>query len=141
MIMRNKIRGSIVAALAAAVTLTSFNLSPAQAASKNTPQVANAVTTDFSARRYRHRGNNAAALAMFGIVAGSIAAAAAADRYDDGYYYGGGPYYGGYGYRHGGYHRGGWHGGGGRIGGGHGGGGHVGGGGGGHGHAPASAAR
>jgi hypothetical protein len=145
MIMRNKIRGSIVVALAAAVTLTSFNLSPAQAASKNTPQVANAVTTDFSARRYRHRGNNAAALAMFGIVAGSIAAAAAADRYDDGYYYGGGPYYGVYGggyvYRHGGYHRGCWHGGGGRIGGGHGGGGHVGGGGGGHGHAPASAAR
>jgi hypothetical protein len=151
MIMRNKIRGSIVVALAAAVTLTSFNLSPAQAASKNTPQVANAVITDFSARRYRHRGNNAAALAMFGIVAGTIAAAAAADRYDDGYYYGGGPYYGGYGYgggygyRHGGYHRGGgWHGGGrvagGHVGGGHFGGGHVGGGGG-HGHAPASPAR
>ena len=134
--MRNKIRGSIVVALAAAVALTSFNLSPAQAAPKNTPQVANAVTTDFSARRYRHRGNNAAALAMFGIVAGTIAAAAAADRYNDGYYYGGyggGPYaYGGgrgYGYRHGGYHRGGgWHGGAGRVHGGHVGGGHVGGG-------------
>lgn len=131
--MRNKIRGSIVVALAAAVMLTSFNLSPAQAASKNTPQVANAATTDFSARRYRHRGNNAAALAMFGIVAGSIAAAAAADRYDDGYY-GGGGYYGGrgygrgYGYRQGGYHRGGaWHGGG-RAGGARVSGGHVGGG-------------
>jgi hypothetical protein len=131
MIMRNKIRGSVVVALAAAVTLTSFNLSSAQAAPKNTPQMANDVTTDFSARRYR-RGNDAAALAMFGIVAGTIAAAAAADRYNDGYYYGGGPYYygggRGYGYRHGGYHRGGaWHGGG-RVHGGHVGGGHVGGG-------------
>lgn len=101
--MRNKIRDSVVVALAAALTLTSFNLSPAQAASKNAAQAVTAettVTTDFSARRYRHRGNSAAALAMFGIVAGGIAAAAAADRYNDGYYgggryYGGGPYYGG----------------------------------------------
>jgi hypothetical protein len=102
MIMRNnKIRSSLVVALAAAVTLTSFNLSPAQAAPKSTaPQVSKSVVTDISARRRHYR--NAAALAMFGLVAGGIAAAAAADRYNDGYYYGGGPYYGG------GYYRGGW---------------------------------
>jgi hypothetical protein len=119
MIMRNnKIRSSLVVALATAVTLTSFNL-PAQAAPKNTPQgthqLSKSVATDFSARRRHYsRGNSAAALAMFGIVAGGIAAAAAADRYND-RYYGDGPYYGGpaYGYR-GGYYGGGprWHGGG-----------------------------
>lgn len=135
--MRNKIRGSVVVALAAALTLTSLNFTPAQAAPKNAAQAVAAettVTTDLSARRYRHRGNSAAALAMFGLVAGAIAASAAADRYDDGYYYGGGGYYGGrgYGYRHGGHHGGGWHGGG-QVGGGH-----IGGGGG---QAPMSPAR
>jgi len=124
--MRNKFRNSVAAALIGAVTLTSFNLTPAQAASTNAPQATKSATTDFSARRYRHRGNSAAALAMFGLVAGSIAAAAAADRYDDGCCYGG-PYYGGYGYgggygyRHGWHGGGGWHGRGARIG-------HVGGG-------------
>jgi hypothetical protein len=110
--MRTTFRSSVAAALAAAITLTSFSLTPAQAAPKQTPQVSKSVTTDISARRRHYsRGNSAAALAMFGLVAGGIAAAAAADRYDDGYYYGGGPYYGGgyyggprYGYR------GGWHG-------------------------------
>lgn len=110
--MRTKFRNSVAAALIGAVALTSFNLAPAQAASTKAPQATGSATTDFSARRYRHRGNNAAALAMFGLVAGGIAAAVAADRYNDGYYYGGGPYYGGpsYGggyYRGGGY--GGWH--------------------------------
>jgi hypothetical protein len=114
MIMRNKFRNSVAAALIGAVTLTSFNLAPAQAASTKAPQATKSATTDFSARRYRHRGNNnAAALAMFGLVAGGIAAAVAADRYNDGYYYGGGPYgggpyYGG-GYYRGGYGHGGWH--------------------------------
>jgi hypothetical protein len=107
--MRNKFRSAIVAVLAAALTLTSLNLTPAQAASASKNAASNASSTEFSARRY-HRGNSRAALAMFGLVAGSIMAAAAADRYNDGYY-GGGPYYGGYGggygYRHyGGHH---WH--------------------------------
>lgn len=120
--MRSKFRSSIVAAVAVAVTLTSFNLSPAQAAPKNTPQVANSATTDLSARRRHYRGNNnAAALAMFGIVAGGIAAAAASDRYNDGYYYGGRPYYGSYGGAHyrGGYRGGHHHGGRGFVGGHH----------------------
>jgi hypothetical protein len=110
--MRNKFRSSLAVALAAAVTVTSFNL-PAQAAPKNSiPQVSKSVTTDISARRRHYRSNNAAALAMFGLVAGGIAAIAAADRYNDGYYYGGGPYYGSP-YYGGGYYRGGprWHGG------------------------------
>ncbi len=112
--MRKTFRSSLAVALAAAVTVTSFGLTPAQAAPKQTPQathqLSKSVTTDISARR-RYRGNNnAAALAMFGLVAGGIAAMAANDRYNDGYY-GGGPYYGGgYGYRGGGWHgRGGYH--------------------------------
>jgi len=85
--MRNKFRSAIVAALAATVTLTSIHLTPAEAASKNA--VSNTTSTEFSARRY-HRGNSRAAMAMFGLVAGSIMAAAAADQYSD-VYYGGGP--------------------------------------------------
>jgi hypothetical protein len=107
MIMRNKFRSAIVAALSATVTLASLNLTPAQAASNiaaSKNAVSNTTSTEFSARRY-HRGNSRAAMAMFGLVAGSIMVAAAADQYNDGYY-GGGPYYGG-GYRYRGY--GGWH--------------------------------
>ena len=63
--------------------------------------------TDFSAvrrRRYSRRGNNAAGLAMFGMMIGTIGAIAAQqqrndyyDSYNNAYgpgYYGGGPYYG-----------------------------------------------
>ena len=109
--MRSKFRSSLAVALATAVTLTSFSLAPAQAAPQNTPKVTNASGVDLSARRRHYRGNNAAALALFGLIAGGIAVAAASNRYDDGYYYGGGPGYRG-GYR-GGYH-GGYHGGSGR---------------------------
>ena len=64
--MRSKFRSSLAVALATAVTLTSFSLAPAQAAPQNTPKVTNASGVDLSARRRHYRGNNAAALAMFG---------------------------------------------------------------------------
>ena len=98
--MRNTLRSSIAAALVGAVTLASLNITPALAASKTTPAAsptASAATTDISARRF-HRGNGAAALAMFGLVAGGIAAAAAADNYGYGPYYGGPYAYAGPGY-------------------------------------------
>jgi hypothetical protein len=125
--MRFQTRGSIATTLAAALTLTSLNLAPAQAAAaKGTGQSqvtqSTAATTDFSARRRHYRRGNAAALGAFIGVFGTIAAIAAANQYRDDYYYYGDPYYGGYGYgpsygyaprygfRHGG---GGWGGGGG----------------------------
>lgn len=104
------------AALAAALTLTSFELTPAYAAPSKAPQ-ASQTTLDFSARRrHRYYGNRAAIGAFLG-VAGTIAAIAAANSYRDDYYYygepysygpgpyyyGGGPYY----YGGGGFYRGG----------------------------------
>lgn len=101
--MRFPTRRSIAATLAAAVTLTSLNLAPAQAsAADGTGQSqvtrSSAATTEISARRrHYHRGNAAALGAVLGVF-GAIAAIAAADRYRNDYYYGGGPYYGPYGY-------------------------------------------
>lgn len=77
------LKGSIAAALAAAVVLSSISFNAAEARS-----------------RPYHRGNAAAVGAVIGLF-GVIAAAAAADSYRDRYYggyYGGGPYYGAYGY-------------------------------------------
>lgn len=64
-------------ALIVAAALTASAIVPAAAAPVARPAQAAQVkaegdATDFSARRYR-RGNNAAALAMFGMVAGTIA--------------------------------------------------------------------
>ncbi len=115
--MRIRSSRSIAAVLAVAVTLTSVNLVPAQAAPKNSNQTQVAQnagdTTDFSARRRWHRGNRAVLGAAIGVF-GAIAAIAAAERYRDRYaYYGDpgyGPYYGGYGYGYApGYRFGGWH--------------------------------
>ena len=98
--MRIRLSRSIAAALAVAVTLTSVNLVPAQAAPKNSNQTQvtqNAGdTTDFSGRRRWHRGNRAAFGAVLGVF-GAIAAVAAAEQYRSSYYYGD-PGYGGYGY-------------------------------------------
>lgn len=87
---------------AAALVATALPL-PASAAAKGrtaqaaTVQVATDGSTDFSARRAR-RGNNAAAAAMFGLVAGTIATIAINDqrrqrerdywRHRHGYYHG-----------------------------------------------------
>lgn len=114
---------ALIMATVAAFTVTTFQASPVQAAeAKVMPvsaekSVAGSDSTDFSSQRRRRGGGGAggaAALAAFGLVAGSIAAAAATrDRYDyyDGgpVYYGGGPaYYSpGYGYGGSGYYRGG----------------------------------
>jgi hypothetical protein len=67
---------------------------------------ASSDATDFSAarRRHYHRGGNAAALAIFGMAIGAIAAQQREDYYYNyGYgpgYYGGGPYYYGGPYRY-----------------------------------------
>lgn len=112
-----KLRGSVVAAVTAALVLTSFNVDVARAAqpagaSAQGAAVAttdNSATWDLSARkRYRRHHNNAAAVAAVIGVFGTIAALAAADRhrhrhyyYDDRPYYGPHYYYGPRpGYRH-----------------------------------------
>jgi hypothetical protein len=119
MTMGNKFRSSVATLIVAGMVLTSLNLGSAQAAPKQA-QVQAAGTLDMSARsrqhqrQYnRHRGNDRAAIAAFGMVAGAIAGIAAAqesrryyrqnyyDGYDDypppAYGYGGfGGYYGGY---------------------------------------------
>jgi hypothetical protein len=102
--MRTIVSRSIAGALAGALVLTSL---PAEAMQPVTPKSAiaqptsasDAVTTDFSARkRHVRRGHNngAAALAAFGLIAGTIATIAANERrrdyYERGYgYYGYGP--------------------------------------------------
>jgi hypothetical protein len=98
--MRIRLNRPIAAALAVAVTLSSFDLVPAHAAPKNSNQTqasqSTATTTDLSARRRWGRGNAAALGAVIGVF-GAIAAIAAADQYRNGYY--GDPGYGyGYGY-------------------------------------------
>ena len=109
-----------VMATVAAVALTAFEPSPAQAGSAPAGKGVSAATatsdaTDFSARRryYRGGGGGAAAAAAFAGIVGTGIAIAAAQNYCDDYYYGGGPvyygggpayygggdpYYGGYGY-------------------------------------------
>lgn len=105
--MRSFTKRSIAAALAAATIATSIPLMPASAATQTPAAVtakSNAVSSDFSARRYyRHyrHGGGAAAFGAFAAFAGTIGAIAAAqdrrDYYNNGYgYYGYGrpyPYY------------------------------------------------
>ena len=90
-----KFRGSVIVALAAALAVTSFNITPVQAASAGQQEAKPAVTVDLSARSRHHRyyrsnrGGQRAAVAMFGMMMGTMAAMAARDRYRDrGYYYG-----------------------------------------------------
>jgi hypothetical protein len=73
------LKGSIAAALAAAVVLSTISFNAAEARP-----------------RHYNRGNAAAVGAIVGLF-GTVAALAAADSYRDRYYYGGGPYYGAYG--------------------------------------------
>jgi hypothetical protein len=90
-------------ATVAAVALTAFEPSPAQAGSAPAGKGVSAATatsdaTDFSARRryYRGGGGGAAAAAAFAGIVGTGIAIAASQNYRDDYYYGGGPgYYGG----------------------------------------------
>jgi hypothetical protein len=124
--MSTKTTRTVVGVMAAALALTSLSIEPVRAASATpkapvaAPAKADTTPTDISTRRrhYRGGGNPAAALAMFGVVAGSIAAISASRRHRHGYgvyypyggygpgygYYGPRPYYqpygyGGYGYR------------------------------------------
>jgi uncharacterized membrane protein YedE/YeeE len=100
-ILFSHIGRAAVMATVAAVALTAFEPSPAQAGSAPAGKGASNTTatsdaTDFSARRryYRGGGGAAAAAAFAGIVGTGIAIAASQNR--DDYYYGGGPaYYGG----------------------------------------------
>ena len=98
-----KFRRTTAIALAAALAVTSFGLAPAQAApaaKQAQAQPAEAATTiDLSARKRHHRyrssrGGQRAALAMFGMMMGTIATLAARDRYRDRYGYYGHRYYG-----------------------------------------------
>ena len=97
-------RFALVLTTAAAIALTSFDLRPAQAAPDSGPAVAKQNSADeFSAQRNRRRGSvhPGVPLAVFGMIAGTIAGIAAAERrreyYERPTY--GGPYaYGGYGY-------------------------------------------
>jgi hypothetical protein len=101
-----------VMATVAAVALTAFEPSSAQAGSAPAGKGVSTATatsdaTDFSARRryYRGGGGGAAAAAAFAGIVGTGIAIAASQNYRDDYYYGGGPayygggdpYYGGYG--------------------------------------------
>jgi len=107
-----RVSGFLAVALAGAMALPALPAAVASAAKApgiSADPVAT-TTTDFSARRRHYRGNNgAAALAAFGMIAGTIATIAANERrrdyYERGYgYYGYAPrpYYGPR-YRHPGY--------------------------------------
>jgi hypothetical protein len=108
--MKTTAKRAVIGALAATMALTSFNMAPAVAAPAQKPATAskaNVATplTDVSTRRKRyhaHRGASPAqAMAMFGMVAGTIAAISASRRHRHhyGYYQ---PYgYAPYGYGHG----------------------------------------
>lgn len=98
--MRPVASRSIVAALTGALVLGLLPVGGAHAASSAKsqavkPAAATDTVTDFSARRRHYRGNGgAAALAAFGMIAGTIATIAANERrrdYYDRYGYG---YYG-----------------------------------------------
>lgn len=97
--MNTNTKRTVVGALSAAMVLTSVGIEHAQAASKTTPAVAPAQEyagpTDVSSRRRYYRGSNpAAAIAMFGAIAGTAIAISQANRRHR--YYGGVPYgYGG----------------------------------------------
>lgn len=98
--MRKTFTRSIAAAVAAATIVTSIPLSQAVAAFSAAPAVATAapVTSDFSTRRYRRGGGNAAALGAFAAIIGTIGAVAIAQQRNDDYgrygYYGNGYGYG-----------------------------------------------
>jgi hypothetical protein len=114
--MGHRFRSSVATLIVAGMALTSLDFGSAQAASKQA-QVQAAETLDMSARKRNyghnryHRGNDRAAIAAFGMVAGTIAGIAAAQEarryyrrnyYYDGYYdqppaHGYRGYYGGYG--------------------------------------------
>lgn len=96
---------ALVLTTAVAIGLTSFDLRPAQAAPEGGPAIAKQKNSadEFSAQRKRRRTgvHPGVPLAAFGMIAGTIAGIAAAERrreyYERPYY--GGPYaYGGYGY-------------------------------------------
>src|ERR1043166_1301959 len=81
-------KSALVLTTAAAIALTSFDLRPAQAAPDNGPAIAKQNRADeFSAQRKRRRGgvNPAVPLAAFGVIAGTIAGIAAAERRRDYY--------------------------------------------------------
>jgi hypothetical protein len=97
-------KSALVLTTAAALALTSFDLRPAQATPDGGPAIAKQNSADeFSAQRKRRRGRGVhpgVPLAAFGMIAGTIAGIAAAERRRDYYerpYYA--PHaYGGYGY-------------------------------------------
>jgi hypothetical protein len=97
-------KSALVLTTAAAIALTSFDLRPAQAAPEGGPAIAKQNSADeFSAQRKRRRGRGVhpgVPLAAFGMIAGTIAGIAAAERrreyYERPYY--APPVYGGYGY-------------------------------------------
>ena len=97
-------KSALVLTTAAAIALTSFDLRPAQATPDGGPAIAKQNSADeFSAQRKRRRGRGVhpgVPLAAFGMIAGTIAGIAAAERRRDYYerpYYA--PHaYGGYGY-------------------------------------------
>ena len=94
-------KSALVLTTAAAIALTSFDLRPAQAAPQSGPAIAKQNGADeFSAQRKRRRGSEhpGVPLAAFGMIAGTIAGIAAAERRRDYYDYGGPYAYGGYGY-------------------------------------------
>ncbi|MET0969893.1 MAG: hypothetical protein ABWY18_11870 [Tardiphaga sp.] len=105
---------AVMAAAVAALTATSFAPTGAIAAPAAKRDVAaghgTSDSTEFSSARRRHYrggGGNAAGLAAFGAIAGTIGAIAASqsrrDYYDSYGYYGGGPVYSGPAYYGGGY--------------------------------------
>ncbi|MEJ2375601.1 MAG: hypothetical protein P8Y71_09320 [Pseudolabrys sp.] len=99
--MRRTVSNSLAPALAGALAFSTSAPSRVQAAATKKPQIAGKSTVEFSARRRHHgaghyHGNSRAALRAFGIIAGTIANIAAAERArrdcrDYGYRYG---YYG-----------------------------------------------
>lgn len=99
--MNSHFRTSLVAALAAGLTLSAFNF-PAEAAPSQRSEVQNGANSTLLSARKRHHhvrhyyNGERAALRTFGLIAGSIASIAAANEWRDhcGYYDCG--YYGGY---------------------------------------------
>ena len=76
-------KSALVLTTAAAIALTSFDLRPAQAAPDSGPAIAKQNGADeLSAQRKRRRGgvHPAVPLAAFGMIAGTIAGIAAAER-------------------------------------------------------------
>jgi hypothetical protein len=110
--MGDRFRSSVATLIVVGMVLSALDLGSAQAAPRQA-QVQAAGTYDLSARKrhYHSRNDSRAAIAAFGMVAGTIAGIAAAQESRP-YYRGG--YYGGYydypppppAYGYGGYYRG-----------------------------------